>query len=196
MFGCAPKIGLASGKIPDEVLRTLLTEEDLESLGRPQDAPDASAELPSSAASSAAAPARSPAAPARSPTAPALSPARSSSPAPDPDQPSCSGASATCAECDVPTPGTSGLELLCALCQRAAEAKRQRTAATDSQRRQAAVMLRRSRDSMSPIAEGANVRLGIPDVDRSRDEHRNLICVVLEVSLHIPGFWSKDTCCA
>ena len=37
------------------------------------------------------------------------------------------------------------------------------------------------RYNLSPIAEADNVRIGIPDVDRSRDEHRNLICVVLEV---------------
>ncbi|XP_043232702.1 uncharacterized protein LOC122386989 [Amphibalanus amphitrite] len=42
-------------------------------------------------------------------------------------------------------------------------------------------MLRRSRCSMQEVSVGDNVRIGIPDVDRSRIENRNLICVVIQI---------------
>ena len=50
---------------------------------------------------------------------------------------------------------------------------------------QAERMLKRARSSEAPISMGDNVTVGTPDVDRSRIEHRNLTCVVLEVGYYL-----------
>ena len=66
---------------------------------------------------------------------------------------------------------------------RPSRAAEHREAARGRQQQQAQRMLKRSRNSMEEVAVGDSVRVGIPDVDRSRVENRNLICVVLQVIL-------------
>ena len=63
-------------------------------------------------------------------------------------------------------------------------AVQQRHAAYRKQQKQVERMLKRSRSSKEEVTVGDNVRVGIPDVDRSRIENRNLICVVLQVSVY------------
>lgn len=43
-------------------------------------------------------------------------------------------------------------------------------------------MLANSQAAMQEIEVGANVRVGVPDLDRSRRDHANLIGVVMDVS--------------
>ena len=91
----------------------------------------------------------------------------------------------------VPTTSSTTFCLACAapvvdgdrcLCEAPSRAVKERQAARERQAAQADRMLKRSHRRMSEICVGDNVRVGIPDVDRSRVEQRNLICVVLKVS--------------
>ena len=43
-------------------------------------------------------------------------------------------------------------------------------------------MLENSQAAMQEIEVGTNVRVGVPDLDRSRRDHANLIGVVMDVS--------------
>lgn len=43
-------------------------------------------------------------------------------------------------------------------------------------------MLENSQAAMQEIEVGTNVRVGVPDLDRSRQDHANLIGVVMDVS--------------
>ena len=54
-------------------------------------------------------------------------------------------------------------------------------------------MLKRSRSRLSELRVGDSVRVGIPDVDRSRIEQRNLIGVGLEVRSSLN--WLGDNIC-
>ena len=75
-------------------------------------------------------------------------------------------------------------------CEGPSRAVSERCAARKRQAAQADRMLKRSRSKMCEISVGDNVRVGIPDVDRSRIEQRNLICVVLKVRKY--GILSAD----
>ena len=81
-----------------------------------------------------------------------------------------------CLDCRAPV--KEGEQCPCNGSSRAAE---ERQGARLKQEQQAARMLKRSREKMETLSVGQCVRVGIPDVDRSRIEHRNLLCVVLEV---------------
>ncbi|XP_043189135.1 uncharacterized protein DKFZp434B061-like [Amphibalanus amphitrite] len=90
-----------------------------------------------------------------------------------------------------PQPGPSGLQCVscglrvqqgdssCRLCQKAKSAKRHRREASAAQQQQAAKMLRRSRQSR--LLVGQTVRLGIPDVDRARNQPPNILVIITEV---------------
>ena len=64
---------------------------------------------------------------------------------------------------------------------------------SERQAAQASRMLKKSRSRLSELRVGDSVRVGIPDVDRSRIEQRNLIGVVLEVRSSL--IWLGDNIC-
>ena len=72
--------------------------------------------------------------------------------------------------------------MLCRRCCRQRQAVAERSAARDCQRNQALKMLENSQAAMHEMEVGTNVRVGVPDVDRSRRDHANLIGVVIDVS--------------
>ena len=54
--------------------------------------------------------------------------------------------------------------------------------ARNCQQRQAGRMLKRLRDFLHQFEAGVNVRVGIPNVDRARNQQRNVIRVVIQVA--------------
>ena len=93
---------------------------------------------------------------------------------------SCSGcgeAVHTAAPCS--SPGPDGAR--CPLCTREESAAQQRRSAAESQQRQDQRMLCRANRQTEALDVGTNVRIGIPDVDRARNQQRNIIGVVMEV---------------
>lgn len=93
-----------------------------------------------------------------------------------------------------PQPGPSGLQCVfcglpvdhietddgCRLCKKANSAKRHREKAAVAQQRQALKMLRTTRQSR--LHAGQTVRVGIPDLDRARNQPRNILAIITEVS--------------
>lgn len=96
------------------------------------------------------------------------------------EQPSTSSTS-ICLECGRQVEAATECPCLTEEPPAAAERRKARV----HQSAQAERMLKRARSSVAPISVGDNVTVGIPDVDRSRIEHRNLICVVLEVGYYM-----------
>lgn len=82
-----------------------------------------------------------------------------------------------CMDCGLQT--QDGGDCSCRTAEPRAAAERRQ--ARQHQSVQADRMLKRARSQFTALDVGDNVTVGIPDVDRSRVEHRNLICVVLEV---------------
>ena len=167
-FGCRPHLGLRDTRLPSSIRRGLETEEDLrEALG-------------------------------------GGSPAGQSPHQPDPPDPSAAAAGPSRRPCIVCTDAVDGddhcrvcIEAvharppcssagqegpICALCTREQTAAQERHSAQLCQQRQAEKMLRRAGDAARELQIGTNVRVGIPDVDRARNQQRNIIGVVMEVS--------------
>ena len=156
MFGTEPKLGLATTTLPSALTSVLHTEEELrDALDEPS---EAEPDEPSEA---------EPDEPGRA--GPSLL-----------EQPSNSS-TAICLECGRQVEAAT--ECPCQTEEPPAAAERRKARVRQSA--QAERMLKRARSSEAPISVGDNVTVGIPDVDRSRIEHRNLICVVLEVGYYL-----------
>ncbi|XP_043242672.1 uncharacterized protein LOC122392160 isoform X1 [Amphibalanus amphitrite] len=82
-----------------------------------------------------------------------------------------------CTHCYGPAPASDGF---CDLCSRAKRALEEREIASASQKKQANLMLARTRKAKKILSVGQNVRIGIPDVDRARTQQKNVIGVILE----------------
>ena len=60
--------------------------------------------------------------------------------------------------------------------------ERKRSAANDSQKKQADKMLTATARQLAPLEVGSNVAIPIPDVDKGRAEFRNVLGVVKSIS--------------
>ncbi|XP_031334323.1 uncharacterized protein LOC116164310 [Photinus pyralis] len=72
-------------------------------------------------------------------------------------------------------------ENVCDHCQNKNNIKAIRDSCQESLKRQAQKMLQTSRKKFKPGAVGMSVRVPIPDVDRSRSDHRNILGVIMSV---------------
>ena len=70
----------------------------------------------------------------------------------------------------------------------------ERNEARKMQEVQATKMVTRACQKLQPVCRGENVRVGIPDVDRSRVEQRNMVCVVLQVNMTYYSYCNRCLC--
>ena len=169
-FGCLPHLGLKDTRLPPSIRRVLETEEQLG-----VDTADDDLDAPAAA--------QHPVSPDDGPAG--AGPSRrhciicDGALAGDEHCCACGGAVHTQPPCSEDCPDGPR----CSLCQREEAATQQRHQARGCQQHQAQRMLRRAGDAAKELEVGTNVRVGIPDVDRARNQQRNLIGVVMEVSM-------------
>ncbi|XP_062569481.1 SCAN domain-containing protein 3-like [Saccostrea cucullata] len=161
MFGCAPKIGLSSSSIPEEILLTLQQEEDLQ-IHEPQNTssennnPEVSSQTQ-----------QSPPNLRRDPT--------------ETTEGFLLEFERECTVCNALFQTDDNNQNSCDICCRSQNIQRERHASASNMCKQAEKMITRSNQILRPVQVHDNVTIPIPAVDRGRGDPRNLLCLILEV---------------
>ena len=166
MFGCAPKVGLSTTPIPNEILDVLQREEDLQTHlnDRPQSTnnqaqsaqTDSTNDFPES-------------------TNTDVEYANTDSSNDIPVPMDCEH---ECISCHTVFQTNDQNIDICGLCSRTNQIHRERIASGNSLSKQADRMVSRSNQILRPINVGDNVTVPVPSVDRGRGDPRNILCVV------------------
>lgn len=164
LFGQHPRVGLQVSALPDCVLKTLRTEEDLEKAMSSR--PAVSAHPDTSTAD----------------TSPTLSNERECTTTflPNDDKLQPSSVERPCTSCG--TDVTPLLTSLCAICLRQQSICKKRKQSKDSLLQQAKQMKLQSDKNFPDPKVGDTVRVHIPQVDRGKTDARNVLACILEVT--------------